>query len=107
MQGADEPCPAALHLCRPPWLIAQLLAELGHLSTSFPFSVFINSLGWDFPVFFCVASNSSVQAIECLNLAINTDLARNKLFFTSPLAFLDVSVLQNKPMFVLKSRVWF
>lgn len=97
--------PTALHLDRPPWLCLLLLAELGHFSTSFPFSVFINSLSWDFPVF-CVASDPSVRAIECLNPATNIDLARSKLFFTSPLAFLDVSVAQNKPVFVLKSRVW-
>lgn len=102
-----EPCPAALHLCGPPWLITQLLDELGRLSTSFPLSVFINSLSWESPTVFCVVSNSSVQAIECLNLAINIDVARSKLFFTSPLAFLDVSVPQTKPVFVLKFRVCF
>ena len=44
LQRAGEPCLAALCLCRPPWPIAWLLAELSHLSTSFSFAVFINSL---------------------------------------------------------------
>lgn len=52
-----------------------------------------------------VASELLCLGVYCVNLAINIDFARSKLFFYSPLAFLGVSVLHNKPVFALESEL--